>query len=33
MLRQHFGRDTLGTYFSVTRGGKLAAGAEIVVPA
>lgn len=33
MLRQHFGRDALGTYFSVTRGGKLAAGAEITVPA
>jgi len=31
MLRQHFGRDTLGTYFSVTRGGKLAQGAKIAV--
>jgi hypothetical protein len=33
MLRQHFGRDTLGNYFSVTHGGKLAAGAKIAVPA
>jgi uncharacterized protein YcbX len=30
-LRQHFGRDTLGTYFSVTRGGLVAPGSEIAV--
>jgi uncharacterized protein len=33
LLRQHFGRDTFGTYFSVTRGGRLAPGAKIGVPA
>jgi uncharacterized protein len=33
LLRQHFGRDTLGNYFSVTHGGKLAPGAEFAVQA
>jgi uncharacterized protein YcbX len=26
MLREHFGRDTLGTYFSVTRSGRVEVG-------
>jgi uncharacterized protein YcbX len=26
MLREHFGRDTLGTYFSVGRGGRVGVG-------
>jgi uncharacterized protein YcbX len=29
MLRQHFGRDTLGSYFSVSRGGQIKQGDEL----
>ena len=31
LLRRHFGRDTLGNYVSVTRGGRIAPGSEIAV--
>lgn len=33
MLRRHFGRDTLGTYFSVTRGGRIAPGLAVAAQA
>jgi hypothetical protein len=26
LLRRHFGRDTLGTYFSIERGARIARG-------
>jgi uncharacterized protein YcbX len=29
MLREHFGRDTLGVYFSVERGGRVGVGDEL----
>jgi uncharacterized protein YcbX len=29
MLREHFERDTLGTYFSVAQGGRVAVGNEV----
>ena len=29
MLREHFERDTLGTYFSVAQGGRVAVGDEV----
>jgi competence protein ComEC len=29
MLREHFGRDTLGTYFSVTGSGRVSVGDEV----
>ena len=28
-LREHFGRDTLGTYFSITRGGVVKVGDQL----
>jgi uncharacterized protein YcbX len=31
-LRQHFGRDTLGTYFSVSGGGRVAVGDAFSLP-
>jgi uncharacterized protein YcbX len=29
LLREHFGRDTLGNYFSIEQGGKVARGDEV----
>ena len=31
LLREHFGRDTLGTYFSIEQGGKVARGDGVEV--
>jgi hypothetical protein len=32
MLRQHFGRDTMGNYFSIERGGRVARGDAVAFP-
>ncbi|MDP3738984.1 MAG: MOSC domain-containing protein [Hyphomonadaceae bacterium] len=31
LLRQHFGRDTLGNYFSIEQGGRIARGDEVLL--